>query len=258
MFNPFAGEFMELLVGDCPIPTNDDICVAEELIVNGPSESFNNTFATTQENEPTPPNLPLNDPEADCINQWCDGSDVANTLWFYFVAPASGSVAVNTCLPVTMDTQTAVWSVGDCNDFGTLNLMGQNDDADGGCGAGDTYASAYIQGGLTPGTTYYIQLDGWGGTTGDFEIEVFDMVSINESELNQMTVYPNPVMNEIMLSLPVQENASYSIHDMTGKMIVSGVINSGKALDCANLTSGVYHIHAVQNGLIYTTRFVKE
>lgn len=256
--NPFTGAFEEMLSGDCPIPTNDDICSAEELIVNGPSESFNNSFATAQANEPTPPNLPLDDPEADCLNQWCDGSDVANTLWFYFVAPASGSVAVSTCLPVTMDTQTAVWSVGDCNDFGTLTLMGQNDDADGGCGAGDLYASAYIQGGLTPGGTYYIQLDGWGGTTGDFEIEVFDMVSVNESELNQMTVYPNPVINEIMLTLPVQENANYSIHDMTGKMIESGIANAGKPIDCANLTSGVYHIHAVQNGLIYTTRFVKE
>jgi hypothetical protein len=257
-YNPFLNEFVEMLVGDCPIPSNDNICNAEELIVNGAPESFNSTFATVQANEPTPPNLPFNDPEADCINQWCDGENVTNTLWFYFVAPSSGSVAVSTCLPITIDTQSAVWSVGDCNDFGSLSLVGHNDDADGGCGAGDQYASAFIVGGLTAGNTYHIQVDGWGGIGGNFEIEVFDMVSVNESELNLLTVYPNPVNDQITISLPASESATFSIHDMTGKMIVSGQTSNGKTIDCSMLSSGVYHLHSVQNGTIYTTRFVKE
>ena len=165
---------------------------------------------------------------------------------------------MSTCLPITFDTQAAVWSVGDCNDFGTLTLMAQNDDADGGCGAGDTYASAFFATGLAPGSTYHIQVDGWGGSVGTFEIEIFSIVGINENDLNAIEVYPNPVNNELTINVTQNGSLNYSVTDMTGKIVESGVLNGSRILDCQNLAPGVYYLQTSIADQKFATRFVKQ
>ena len=73
------------------------------------------------------------------------------------------------------DTQLALWKVGDCNDFGTFELITSNDDTQiGGCDGGNGFASDMFATCLNPGEVYYIQCDGWAGATGTYELRIVE------------------------------------------------------------------------------------
>ncbi|HKL04083.1 MAG TPA: hypothetical protein VJ911_10415, partial [Cryomorphaceae bacterium] len=113
--SPFGGPLIELP----GFTATDEPCDA--LLVNtvGESVTINNAGATAAEGEVAPP-----DGGCSTFFSWCDGdgevADVTNSIWFTFVAPASGAVEVSTCNPGTnFDTQVAVWQATDCADFET-------------------------------------------------------------------------------------------------------------------------------------------
>jgi hypothetical protein len=240
--NHFDGTFIELSSGACQFPTNDEICAAANLIVNDPPSSFDNTLASVQENESSPYNLPNDDPEADCVSQWCDGSLDA-TLWFTFIAPASGNVMVTTCFETTFDTQVTICSVGDCNDFQTVTYLASNDDAEGGCSAGDTYASTLYYTGLTAGNTYHIQLDGWEGSSGPFDIQVLDAVGVANANELDFDVFPNPAKDQITIS-GLSANSRIEIRDVAGRLFYASTTNPNGTIDTSSLASGVYTLIA--------------
>ncbi|MBL0315102.1 MAG: T9SS type A sorting domain-containing protein [Flavobacteriales bacterium] len=251
--NHIDGTFMPLIPGLCPIPDNDDICNATTLIVDDTPTEFDNSFASLENNESSPTNLPNNDPEADCLNQWCDGI-LDGTLWFNFVAPSSGNVIVTTCFDVTFDTQVAVCTVGNCSDFSTVTYVGQNDDMENGCGGGDQYASYLILTGLTPGETYHIQVDGWEGSTGVSSIQVLNNSGVSEFDPKQLKVYPVPATDQIRID-GVRGSAQIQISDLTGKIQYQGNYQQGSAIDVKALSTGVYNVtvsstHGVQSILM--------
>ncbi len=95
-----------------------------------------------------------------------------NTVWFSFVAPASGAVEVTTCgSETTFDTQLAIYTATDCDDYSTFELLSANDDFPlaNSCTPGSEvgiYSSYITACGLTEGETYYVQVDGYNGETG--------------------------------------------------------------------------------------------
>lgn len=97
-------------------------------------------------------------------------SDISHTAWFKFVAPASGSVKISTDFSnqgTLTDTQVALYSsVAPTN---ATQLLASNED---GGQYGSGYNTRIYYSGLTPGSTYYIQVDGWGTDVGTFCIEV--------------------------------------------------------------------------------------
>jgi hypothetical protein len=95
----------------------------------------------------------------DVQNGWCTSS-LQGSVWFSFVAPASGHVSV---LAPGWDNQLAIYSATNCADYSTFTLINANDD--GGGAQGGAIFSAFLSDVkcLTPGTTYYIQLDGYSG-----------------------------------------------------------------------------------------------
>jgi Secretion system C-terminal sorting domain len=252
----FNGVLFPLEVGPCPIAPNDIPCNAAQLIVNDPPITSNNEWATIDQGETTPPNLNFNDPEADCITQWCDGA-LDNSVWFRFTAPASGNALVSTCHDVTIDTQVAVYTVSDCGDYGTFTYIAANDDTDGGCGGGDTYASTLQLDGLTSGAEYFVQVDGWGATTGDFQISVEDIVSVNEINNLNWTMYPNPADQQVQFTgVPV--NSIASIFDLAGKLVKSVKLNSTSAMDVSDVSSGVYTVQILHNGELSNGKLIIE
>jgi hypothetical protein len=99
---------------------------------------------------------------------WCNNT-LDNTRWFKFVAPASGYVSIQS---PDMDTQLALWQATTCNDLlssSTASLIAANDDDLDYLTNGGVLYSSFIYGAcLTPGTTYYIQLDTYSAaSTGD-------------------------------------------------------------------------------------------
>ena len=95
----------------------------------------------------------------DVQNGWCN-STLNGTIWFSFVAPASGHVSV---LAPGWDSQLAMYSATNCANYGTFTLLAANDD--GGTAQGGATFSSYLADVtcLIPGTTYYLQLDGYSG-----------------------------------------------------------------------------------------------
>lgn len=69
-------------------------------------------------------------------------------------------------------------------------------------------------------------------------------------------VYNNPVQNS--LRLDVNTNVNYSIFDLTGSVVNSGVLNGGVSnVNIANLSSGTYVVQLTNNHEVLTFKIVK-
>ncbi len=142
-------------------------CSAAPLTIDAGPTTLSNVETNIYPGEPSPEAL-----NCDLPGFWCEGS-ITNTAWASFVAPESGGVEISTCYPATdFDTQMALYEVGDCSDFSTYELISAGDDIIGGCGEGNGFASRVFASCLQPGATYYLQIDGYFGQTGNFGIEV--------------------------------------------------------------------------------------
>ncbi len=148
--------------------SNDSVCGAELLTVNGPSYVFNNTGATVQPNEI---NIAPTATGAQTTNGWI-ASTLNGTTWFKFVAPTSGKMRIN-CTSSnnawnSFNGQVAVYeNVGGCSDFANFTLNSANDNAIGSSSVAPNYTIC----GLTPGTTYYIMFD-HSGTAGTYAMKL--------------------------------------------------------------------------------------
>jgi hypothetical protein len=133
----------------------DTPCTARPVTVGDQGGLVFSTAASTNDvGEVTPP-------ATGCTVQdgWCTNT-LNGTVWFSFVAPASGHVSV---LAGGWDNQLAIYSATNCADYSTFTLINANDDDGGNAGGAAFSALLSDVKCLVPGTTYYIQLDGYGG-----------------------------------------------------------------------------------------------
>lgn len=159
------------------LPPSDDVCDAIALPVDGTTGSFYNINATTEPNE-TLAHTPT--AGAFAFTGWTD-SVINNSVWFTFVAPASGSVVIDLCnggAGTDFDSKVAVYNVGDCADFSTFTFIAGNDDLSG-CSAASYVEVAC----LMPDSTYYILVDGWEGDQGNFGITLTDTVLLTTTSV---------------------------------------------------------------------------
>lgn len=159
---------------DCPLPpANDNACDAQTVTFG--ITPFDNRFATVEAGEPSP-GAGTGTSSCNSTDGWCSfETDVDNSVWFEFTAPASGCVRIVADGP-GFDSQLALWS-GDCNNLAGLTEIAANDDS-----GDDLIPGAYIFAAgileaacLTPGDTYLIQVDGFNGDeTADGELHLID------------------------------------------------------------------------------------
>jgi hypothetical protein len=71
------------------------------------------------------------------------------------------------------------------------------------------------------------------------------------------TIYPNPVQNILNIETK-QNNATVSIYDYTGKLILSEMISETGVIDVSNITSGIYMVKIENGGIASTQKFVKQ
>jgi len=160
-FDPEFGHGMVNAYAAIRRPVNDDVCNALPL-APGTQGSFSTFNATLQAGEPSPP-------VGACtgLTHWC--SPASNSVWFTFVGPSSGRVSLNFGSTVNWDSQLAVWSAASCSDLlsGGGTLIAANDDVAG----SPNYSAVIDQLCVTPGETYYLQVDNYGnGTWGGFQL----------------------------------------------------------------------------------------
>jgi hypothetical protein len=198
---------------------NDNVCSAYPVSIgnNGP---YTNSGATLEPGESVPP-------VAGCTGNasWCTAAD--NTVWFSFTVPAGGSGRYGFAVP-GWDSEVAVWSASACGDLTSAagTLLAANDDSSG--SPFNAYATAFC---LTPGTTYYIQVDGYGtSTNGAFTLRIDDL---------------GPAPSAAFTGLPAtlcQSNAAVSLTAVTAGGTFSGPGVSGSSFDPAVAGAGVHTI----------------
>jgi hypothetical protein len=164
----------------------DNVCDAIPLAVglNGP---YTNQGATIETGEAQAPNTACNSQSA-----WCTGASglINNTVWFTLVAPPSGIVSIELDPTNLWDSQIALWSASSCSDLtsGLGTLIAANDDI-----AGSPFNSKIVSACVTPGQTYYVQVDGYGTTIkNNFGLLITEELNnVPEFDACPTTVYVN-------------------------------------------------------------------
>lgn len=143
--------------------TNQAVSIPIGQTCNGVNP-YNNIGATISANEINP--IPSNG------GYW--GTNANHTVWFSFLAPTSGSVKITTDLSPKgslNDTQVALYSATNPSQYNTHRLLAANED---GGSVGNGYNAVLYYTGLTAGTTYYLQIDGYENQQGTFCLEVHE------------------------------------------------------------------------------------
>ncbi|MEE9348733.1 MAG: hypothetical protein V3U80_01645, partial [Flavobacteriaceae bacterium] len=134
-----------------PLP-GDMACDAISLTVGAAATVGNNTDMSFETNEPNPA----------CWNSTTTG----NSVWYTFVANQANITVTTDYATGLDDTQVAVYTMTDCTNMTTFTEVGCDEDG----GTVQNYNSIVDLTGLTVGDTYYVQVDGYGSATGEFNI----------------------------------------------------------------------------------------
>jgi hypothetical protein len=166
--------------------TNDDICGAETLPVDGTNYVFNNTGATINPNDASiaPPATGANTTDG-----WIN-STLNLTTWFKFIAPNSGDIRIN-CNNINYNGQVAVYNNTTCQAVNLNNLIAANDNEIG----GTSLAPNFTVCGLTPGNTYFLLFDGFNSTTGNYAISLSEIVLEAGTQGSQLDVCYGDTVN---------------------------------------------------------------
>lgn len=164
-----CGQDTSYFIGPVPVVmplTNDMMCDAAEIHVDGHAYIFNNTGATIDPNEVdvVPPAT-----GAQTTTGWAN-QNLNLTTWFWFIAPQSGNMRVNgTALPY--NGQVAVYSATDCSITASFMMQGANDDDLDGANSAPNFTLC----GLNPGGMYYLLHDGFNNTAGNYAIALSEI-----------------------------------------------------------------------------------
>lgn len=231
----------------CPA-VNDDLCNAIPITVNATSTgtAYGNVGATAQANEPVP---------------GCFSDNINGSVWFSFVAPASGEVNITTDIAgaTLIDTEIAVYAASGvtCSDLSTLGAdLGCDQDG----GTTINYNSFLNLAGLTPSETYYIQVDdyGFGVTQGSFGLEVTEVLSSDSFDNNSFVAYPNPVKDIFNVSYS-SEISSVRVMNLLGQEVITREVNATSTqIDMSQLSSGAYIVNVTVGDTIKTIKVVKQ
>ncbi len=210
---------------------NDSACSAILITENDSLTTYHNTGATaTNEADLV---MPLNQDEG--FDGWAD-VNFNQGVWFKFVAPQSGAVALwanhyqGLVANLNFDAQLALYEADNCS--GTKTLVAANDNNFNGGAVNDAYLEAFC---LTEGNTYYVLVDGYQGIGQEgifnlymesigvepltFGAEVTQPNCIDESG----TVTVESVMGGIFRSAPEQYLYTYTFSGgATGTIEVDG------------------------------------
>ncbi|MEE9371960.1 MAG: 3-coathanger stack domain-containing protein [Saprospiraceae bacterium] len=209
-----------------PPLANDDVCSATEVVLG---QLYPGTFdnATVEPNEP-------NAPGGDCFNSWCNAT-LYGSVWYKFVAPASGSVKIET---FNTNTKIALYDDIDCNNidpFVNAVLLAANDDKPNSAPIFDSEIEEICN--LTPDSTYYIQIDQFSFGQGPFDIIVNALVDTlaPNTACQNLTIYLD---QNGLYTLSTQDTATI-VHNTTDNCAIDSIGVSQSTFSCEDMPSTI-------------------
>ena len=82
------------------------------------------------------------------------------------------------------------------------------------------------------------------------------ILSVDESEIPQFSIYPNPAQNELTIAPRKNEALEVQIIDLTGKIHSQEIITGSTKMNVSQLRAGIYFVRLAGSGS--TLKFVKE
>ena len=83
--------------------------------------------------------------------------------------------------------------------------------------------------------------------------------SINQiTSKTGMKIFPNPVKDELFVSLDTEKEFSYSLKDLTGKILQLGIIYKSNKIDVHGVENGIYFLEIKGDNFFRAERFVKD
>jgi hypothetical protein len=215
-----------------PAVANQDCGTALNVQVDGLDNNSDNSFGTVSSTQPS-----------------CDAFGSIQDVWFSFVAPTSGLVTA-LLTPTTMTSLNFNIYSGAC---GALTPVANT------CNSNLTAATSEVLTGLTPGTTYFVQVWSNSAEQGTFTLRLSDDgLGNNSFDTSNFTYYPNPVKNTLNLSYN-QEISNVEVFNLLGQKVISNVINANAAqIDLSNLSKGAYMVKVTSNNQLKTIKVIKE
>jgi hypothetical protein len=240
------------------IQPNDSLKNAT-LITYGKSAIYSNKCATIEAGEPVPPHY-------SCTTQdsWCDEygnglNIVEHSVWFKFVAAPEGHITVSSS---GFDNELALYDAASYTDILNNNytILAANDDRS------TTDFNPLLKAvPVTPGKTYWIQVDGsGGGLEGDFYLQLTALVvtDVPGTKENEFVVYPQPATDVVYVKGDALHSAPVhiSIYSLVGTLIDDETANPSDGVLTINTKSwdkGVYILKIGSGTDEFITRVVK-
>ena len=207
--------------------TNDDVCGAETIIVDGQNYTFNNTGATVGPND-----LAIVPPAtgANTTDGWIN-STLNLTTWFKFTAPNSGDVRIN-CTNINYNGQVAVYNNSNCQTMSLSQLVGANDNEIN----GNSVAPNFTICNLTPGNSYFLLFDGFTSVSGNYSISISEIILNAGSTGSQLDVCYGDTVNLFNGIIGYDEGGAWTQQIPTLGLQDSLFITSGLASVVFNFT----------------------
>jgi len=145
-----------------------------------------------------------------------------------------------TVLPTNADDMTYTWSITNGTGSGSIDVNG-------------------LLTAVTNGTVDVVATANDGsGVTGAATITISNQsLSVNEIDFQTISIYPNPVKNELFIELNQLETTNISILDYSGRLVKSIPNNAINKIDVSDLKQGIYILKVSTENGISTNRFVK-
>jgi hypothetical protein len=82
--------------------------------------------------------------------------------------------------------------------------------------------------------------------------------SLQNNQLNDLIIYPNPAINNVTINIANGNAFSLEIIDLQGKVVVKNLGDNGVSLDISHLNSGMY-VYVINNqGVVYNGKLIKK
>lgn len=164
------------------------------------------------------------------------------------------SAATTSCLFNPADTE---WAFGTTANLGTLTFGGFM--ITNGCNPPTIVNQNMVLHLITDNIYIDIKFTSWssGGSGGGFSYDrsTDQSLGINEIELeNTIKLFPNPSTEFIKVS-GLTENESFTIFNILGAEIKSGIISNNEQIEIRNLKNGLYFLKFINGN---TIKFIKE
>ncbi len=88
------------------------------------------------------------------------------------------------------------------------------------------------------------------GETEDYMVNIVERLSTNNIQIENLSIYPNPIDNVLNVNIGSNSNLNYSIFNITGQTILKGVFSSSNnRVDFSDLSKGIYFLQVLNTQL---------